>query len=294
MRVAFVGLGRMGHAMAARLLACGHDLVVFNRTRAKADDVVAAGAAWAGSPRAAAAGADVVMVMVSDDDASRSVWRGSDGILAAALAPGTLAMGCSTLSHGWVLELSAAAAAGGLRFLDSPVTGLPEAAAAGELTLLIGADADDVAAAEPVLRSIASGWFHFGAPGTGTAYKLIINLMGAVQIAAAAEGLALAERAGLDLEQVAQAISSGQAASPQVVRNSRRMVAGDHDRDIVFSARLRRKDAGYGVRLAEELRLGTPLGLAALQGLDTLIELGLGDHNESAVLEVARAQTVSG
>jgi 3-hydroxyisobutyrate dehydrogenase len=112
--------------------------------------------------------------------------------------------------------------------------------------------------------------------------------MGAVQIAAAAEALALAQRAGLDLAQVARAIASGQAASPQVVRNSRRMVAADHDRDVVFSGRLRRKDAAYGVRLAETLDVVAPLGRAALDGLDRLLSLGLGDQNESAIVEVAR------
>lgn len=129
---------------------------------------------------------------------------------------------------------------------------------------------------------------HFGPVGAGTAYKLIINLMGAVQIAAAAESLALAERAGLDVDQVARAIASGQAASPQVVRNSRRMVDGGHDRDVVFPGRLRRKDAAYGVRLADSLGVSAPLGRAALAGLDQLVCRGLGAQNESAIVEVAR------
>jgi 3-hydroxyisobutyrate dehydrogenase len=112
--------------------------------------------------------------------------------------------------------------------------------------------------------------------------------MGAVQIAAAAEGMALAERAGLDLDQVARAIAAGQAASPQVVRNSRRMADGDHDHDVVFSGRLRRKDADYGVRLADTLGVTAPFGRAALDGLDQLVSMGLGDQNESSIIEVAR------
>jgi 3-hydroxyisobutyrate dehydrogenase len=112
--------------------------------------------------------------------------------------------------------------------------------------------------------------------------------MGAVQIAAAAEAMALAERAGLDLDQVALAIASGQAASPQVMRNSRRMADGDHDRNVVFSGRLRRKDAAYGVALAEELGLAAPFGRTALTALDQLLERGLGEANESSIIEVAR------
>lgn len=286
--VALVGLGRMGAGMAGRLLAAGHELTVHNRTPEKTAALLDVGARLAGSPREAADGASAVVVMVSDDEASRSVWLGTDGVLVAEPAPGALAIECSTLSHGWVLELAAEVRGRGLRYLDCPVTGLPDSAAAGELTLLVGADASDLAEAMPVLQPLSRDLLHFGPVGAGTAYKLIINLMGAVQIAAAAEGMALAERAGLDLDLVAAAIASGQAASPQVVRNSRRMADDDHERDIVFSGRLRHKDADYGVRLADVLGLAAPLGREALAGLQQLLDLGLGEQNESRIIDVAR------
>lgn len=287
-RIAFVGLGRMGRGMAARLLGAGHDVTVFNRTQIKASDVLDQGARWAPSPRQAADGADAVVAMVSDDHASRVVWLGPDGALAADVAPGAFAVECSTLSHSWVLELAEAARGQGMRFLDCPVTGLPVAAAAGALTLLVGADPGDLADADPLLTPLAHQRLHFGPVGAGTAYKLIVNLMGAVQIGAVAEAMALAERAGLDLALVARAISSGQAASPQVVRNSVRMAAGDHERDVVFSGRLRRKDTAYALALADELGLAAPFGRAALDGLDRLLSAGLGEANESGVIEVAR------
>jgi 3-hydroxyisobutyrate dehydrogenase len=287
-RVAFIGLGRMGRGMAGRLLAAGHDVVVHNRTRDKAAELLTAGARWADSPAEAVAGVEAVLVMVSDDEASRGVWLGADGVLAGEPAPDALAVECSTLSHDWVLELAAAATARHLRYLDAPVTGLPDAAAAGQLTLLVGGEPADVAAAEPLLRELSVDRVHFGPVGAGTAYKLVINLMGAVQIAAAAEGMAMAERAGLDLGLVAATIAGGQAASPQVVRNTRRMVAGDHGSDVVFSGHLRRKDAAYGVRLAETLGIGAPFGRMALDGLDALVAAGLGDQNESSIIEVAR------
>ena len=287
-RVAFIGLGRMGHGMASRLLAAGHEVVVANRTQDRAAELVATGARWAGSPEAAADGAEAVFSMVSDDEASRSVWLGPGGVLAATVAPGALAVECSTLSHRWVLELAAAAAARGMRYLDCPVTGLPEAAAAGALTLLVGARPDDLDEAEALLAALATRTVRFGPVGAGTAYKLIVNLMGAVQIGAVAEAMALAERAGLDLGQVARAISSGQAASPQVVRTSARMAAGDHGREVVFSGRLRHKDARYGVELATELGLDARFGRTALDGLDELLAAGLGEANESSIIEVAR------
>jgi 3-hydroxyisobutyrate dehydrogenase len=287
-RVAFIGLGRMGRGMAGRLVAAGHDVVVHNRTRDKAAELLTAGARWADSPAEAVAGVEAVLVMVSDDEASRGVWLGADGVLAGEPAPDALAVECSTLSHDWVLELAAAATARHLRYLDAPVTGLPDAATAGQLTLLVGGEPADVAAAEPLLRELSVDRVHFGPVGAGTAYKLVINLMGAVQIAAAAEGMAMAERAGLDLGLVAATIAGGQAASPQVVRNTRRMVAGDHGSDVVFSGHLRRKDAAYGVRLAETLGIGAPFGRMALDGLVALVAAGLGDQNESSIIEVAR------
>lgn len=287
-KLAFLGTGRMGSGMAGRLLAAGHQVTVHNRSPAKAAALVRAGALQATSPREAVAGAEAVLVMVSDDDASAAVWTGVDGVLSGDPAPGALAIECSTLSHGWVLELAGLVRDRGLRYLDCPVTGLPDAAAEGRLTLLIGAAEADLATATPLLEAVSAERLHFGPVGAGTAYKLIVNLMGAVQIAGVAEGMAMAERAGLDLGLVARAIASGQAASPQVVRNAGRIVAGDHADEVVFSGRLRRKDADYGVRLAAELGLDARLGSVALDGLDRLLAAGLGDHNESAIVEVAR------
>lgn len=228
--------------------------------------------------------------MVADDDASRQVWTGSTGILAAKFAPDALAIECSTLSYEWVTELAAHAAAHGLRYVDSPVTGLPAAAAAGELTLLVGADPLNLERARPLLSAFSNRIFHFGDIGSGTAYKLIINLIGAVQIASAAEGLALAERAGLDLEKVAEAMATSQAASPQVVRNVRRMVRDDPERDVVFTAALRLKDVEYALRLAGRLRTAAPFGEVARAGLTQLSAQGRSHVNESAIIEVSRSR----
>ncbi|HEY3338609.1 MAG TPA: NAD(P)-dependent oxidoreductase [Propionicimonas sp.] len=286
-RAAMIGLGRMGSGMAGRLLAAGHEVAVANRTPGRAAGLVAAGALLASTAAEAATGADAVIVMVSDDEASRAVWEGPEGAL-AGLAPGALAIECSTLSADRVRELAAVAKDLDLRYVDAPVTGLPDAAAAGELTLLVGAEPDDLEAARPFLEPLAAQILHFGPVGAGTAYKLIVNLIGAVQIAGVAEGLALAERVGLDLEQVVAALAIGQAASPQVVRNSVRMAASDHGEKVVFSGRLRRKDAAYAMALAQELGVGAPFGRVALDGLDDLLASGLGDANESAIIEIAR------
>lgn len=285
-KVAFIGIGKMGLGMAGRLLAAGHDLTVFNRTAAKAEPLVRLGARLAASPREACNGAEAVFAMTADDASSRAVWLGAEGILAASRAPRGFAIECSTLSHDWVMELAGHAAARGWRYLDAPVTGLPHDAANGALTLLVGGSADDLQAARDLLGAISHSVIRFGPVGAGTAYKLIINLIGAVQIASAAEGLALAERAGLDASVVAGAVATSQAASPQVVRNIRRMVDDDHHHDVVFTPALRLKDVEYGLRLAEKLGFRAPFGEVAADLLRRLCELGLTEMNESKIIDV--------
>lgn len=289
-RVAFLGLGRMGSSMASRLLDCGYQVQVFNRTASRADRLIGRGARWHSCAREACAGVDAIVSMLADDLASRSMWCGPDGALAARPAPGTLAIECSTLSYEWVQDLGAEARSQGLRYIDSPVTGLPSAAASGKLTMLVGAGGEDLAEARPILQHLSERIVHFGGVGTGTAYKLLVNLLGAVQIASTAETMALAERIGLDLHTVAEAIATGQAASPQVVRNARRMVTAKSDQSVIFTPKLRLKDVEYALELARTLRLGTPFGQAAARSYRQLNALGYGEANESEVIEVARNQ----
>jgi 3-hydroxyisobutyrate dehydrogenase len=286
-KVAFLGLGNMGAGMAARLLSVGHDLTVYNRNAARTAPLMAAGARAASTPREACAGADAAFSMTADDESSHQVWLGESGGL-AGLAPGAFVIECSTVSHDWALQLAQAAQSRGLRYLDAPVTGLPDAAAAGALTLLVGAGGEDLESARPLLAPLADRVLHFGAVGAGTAYKLIINLVGAVQIGSAAEGMALAERAGLTAGAVGAAFETSQAASPQVVRNLRRFVAGDHDRNVVFSAALRLKDVEYALRLARKLGLDCAYGEVAARTLRCLAAAGYAGENESRIIDVMR------
>jgi 3-hydroxyisobutyrate dehydrogenase-like beta-hydroxyacid dehydrogenase len=263
-KVAFIGLGRMGHGMAGRYLDGGFTVAVWNRSKAKADDLITRGARWAHSPADAADGADAVVTMVADDEASRAVWLGNDGAAMTA-DTGTLAIECSTVSYRHALDLARELRDRSLIYIDSPVTGLPDAAASGKLTLLVGAEPADLERARPYLVPLSTTIRHFGAVGTGTVYKLINNLMGAIQIAGIAEGLAIAEQAGLDMKLVLEAVETGVAASPQVIRHSKRMVARNFS-GATFTAALRHKDAAYAVALAESLLSDVPLmGRAAVQ-----------------------------
>jgi 3-hydroxyisobutyrate dehydrogenase len=282
--VAFIGLGRMGHGMAGRYLDAGFTLAIWNRSKSKASDLIARGARWATSPADAADGADAVVTMVADDAASRAVWLGKDGVTGTAKA-GTLAIECSTVSHGHALDLARELRGRGLIYIDSPVTGLPDAAAAGKLTMLVGAELADLDSARPYLAPLSTTIRHFGAVGSGTVYKLINNLMGAIQIAGLAEGLAIAEQAGLDMKLVLETIETGVAASPQVIRHSKRMVARDFG-GASFAAALRHKDAVYAVALAESLLSSVPLmGRAAVQAYDRARAYAP-DEDEGKMIEV--------
>ena len=282
-RVAFIGLGRMGHGMAGRYLEAGFKVAVWNRSEAKAEDLIARGAQWATSPEDAAIDADAVVTMVADDEASRAVWLTRDGA-AANMKAGTLAIECSTVSYRHALDMARELRGRGLVYIDCPVTGLPEAAAAGKLTLLVGADAADLDKARPYLAPLSTTIRHFGAVGTGTVYKLINNLIGAVQSASLAEGIAIAEQAGLDMKLVAEAMATGAVASPQVVRHSKRMVERDFS-GASFTAALRRKDAAYAVTLAETLLPGVPVGRAALAVYDKATAHAA-DDDEGKMIEI--------
>lgn len=288
--VAFIGLGRMGHGMAARYLDVGFTLAVWNRSRDKADDLIARGARRAESPADAARNADAIVTMVADDAASQLVWTGKDGITETARS-GALAIECSTVSYRHVIDMARVLTTRGLRYIDCPVTGLPEAASAGKLTLLVGADTDNLEAARPFLAPLGETIRHFGAVGAGTVFKLINNLMGAVQIASLAEGLRIAEQAGLDMRLVQQSLASGAVASPQVVRHSARMVARDFA-GASFTAALRHKDASYAIALAESLGLDLTVAGAAV---DTYARAAadMPDDDEGRLIDIINASPVA-
>jgi 3-hydroxyisobutyrate dehydrogenase-like beta-hydroxyacid dehydrogenase len=288
-KVAFIGLGRMGHGMAGRYLDNGFGVAVWNRSKSKAEDLIARGAQWATSPEDAAIDADAVVTMVADDEASQAVWLTRDGA-AATMKAGTLAIECSTVSYNHALEMAHTLRERGLIYIDSPVTGLPDAAAAGKLTLLVGADPADLERARPYLEPLATTIRHFGAVGSGTVYKLINNMMGAIQIAGVAEGLAIAEQAGLDMKLVLEAIETGVAASPQVIRHARRMVARNFA-GASFTSALRHKDAAYAVALAESLLADAPLlGRAAVAAYSKAKAYAPDDDEGKMIEIVSRAK----
>lgn len=287
-KIGFIGLGNMGVGMASRLLAAGHELSVYNRTKSKAENLVHKGAVLTDTPRMAAQGADAIIAMVSDDIASRDIWRGENGALSAAVPDQAIIIECSTLSYDWVMQLSKVATEHGFSYLDCPVTGLPDAAASGLLTLFLGGDQATIERAQPFLTPVSKSQLHFGGIGSGTAYKLIVNLMGSIQITATAEALLLAEKAGLDLKLVGRALAMGAAGSPNVIRSSEQMIDSYHEENVLFNAALRLKDSIYGVELAKYFGQDAALGEIAREVFQKTVDAGYGKHAESKIIDVLK------
>ena len=288
-KIAFLGIGNMGAGMAGRLVIAGYKVHIYNRTPEKMDYLAKQGAIISKTPKQAAEGAEAVFSMVGDDEASKAMWFGETGALAAITKQNAFMIECSTLSYSWVIELAKAAQKKNLRYIDCPVTGIPSTAKTGELTLLIGANNTDLADIELLLNPISKAKIHFGGIGTGTSYKLMINLIGAVQIASIAEGMLIAEKAGLDLQTVANAISCGAAASPQVIRTSNKMAKDEHNKNITFSGQLRLKDIVYALNMAKTLGQKTPFGDTARDAFQLLTDAGLKELSETKVIDVLRS-----
>ena len=284
-RIAFLGLGIMGGGMTRRLLGAGFAVTVYNRSRARAEPLATAGARVAGSPREAAIGADIMFSMVADDAASRAMWLGPDGAVAGA-ARGAVLVECSTLTVAWVRELAQAAAARGAEFVDAPVTGSKNQAAAGELNFLVGGSAAALEKIRPALAPMSRSITHLGPTGSGALVKLINNFMCGVQLASAAEALAWIEQSGLDRAKALGVPLDGAPASPLVKTVTARMVANDFAPN--FLLKLMTKDLGYAVQ--ESAARGQPLATAAaaLEVFHRAIAAGHGDKDMSAVVESLR------
>ncbi len=284
-QVAFLGLGGMGTAMARNLRKAGFPLTVYNRTPARAEALAVEGIARADTPCEAARKAEVIISMVGNDQASQQVWLGQDGALAGA-RPGAVLIECSTLSLAWVRELAALAATRNLAFLDAPVTGSKPAAEARQIGLFVGGDAAVMQQVQPVLAAMSQFQSHMGESGAGTKMKLVINLIIGLHAEALAEGLNLAEQAGLDMEQVIPLLANGGVGSPVVKMKIEPMVRRQYQ--SLFALRWLHKDLTYALRFADELNLPMPALATAREIYRLAGNLGLNDADFSAVIEVLR------
>jgi 3-hydroxyisobutyrate dehydrogenase len=284
-RLAFLGLGIMGAPMARRLLDGGFDLTVWNRSPHRAAPLAAAGARVTDSPATAVRGAEVVVSMVADDVASRQVWLGEEGAL-AAMTPGALAIESSTLTVEWIRELGATAASHGAGFLDAPVTGTRVHAEQGQLNFLVGGEPAAVELAGPLFAAMGRGFVHLGAVGSGALLKLINNFMCGVQVATLAEALAMAERGGLDSRVAGEVLAAGSPGSPLVKMIVQRMIARDYSPNFLMPLMV--KDLGYAIDIFSAAGIELADARAARQRFVAAVAAGLHDQDIAAVIEPLR------
>jgi len=271
--------------MAGCLLKAGFPLTVYNRTAAKASRFADMGARIASSPAEAAVGANVVITMLSDDDASREAWLGRNGALAAASGSAIL-VESSTVSPGWISELANQASARRLNLLDAPVTGSRVQAEQGQLTFLVGGSEEALAQASPVLRAMSKDIVHLGPVTSGARMKLINNFLCGVQIASLAEAMAWIERSGLDREKALNVLNNGAPGSPLLRTVSARMTNRDYT--VNFFLELMAKDLKYAGAEASKSGVNLESASAAVGLFRRAIQSGHGEQDMSSVVEALR------
>jgi 3-hydroxyisobutyrate dehydrogenase-like beta-hydroxyacid dehydrogenase len=283
-RVAFLGLGRMGAPMAARL--SDFDLTVWNRT--PRPERVPAGATIADTPSAAVADADVVVTMVADGGALIALIEGPDGVLSGDLAAGAVLVDMSTIGPSAAHDVASRAARAGIAFLDAPVSGSTPAAQSGQLVAMVGGPARALERVRPVLAAMTREQLHLGETGTGAAMKLALNLALAVTNQTIAETLLLAERAGIARAAAYDVLEAGALASPYV-GYKRAAFEDPEGSPVAFSIELMRKDVRLALELARRAGLDLPAGQSAAAGLDRALDGGLGDADLVSVLRALDA-----
>ena len=284
-RIGFIGLGTMGSAMAANIVRAGFPLTVWNRTVGRAPELADLGATFAATAAEVAAASDIVVVCVSDTPDVEAVLFGPDGVTAGA-QEGTLIIDCSTIAPSGSWNFAERLDGLGLVFVDAPVSGGSEGARSATLTIFVGGHERDVERARPVLTAIGRTITHVGPIGAGQAVKAVNQVILAGAYLGVAEGIVLAMKAGLDAQQVIDALGAGAAQSWVLANRSRRMV--DNDYPLGFKLALHRKDLGIALGLADQLGASLPLAALTAALESGLIAQGHGDEDMSALARAIR------
>lgn len=283
MRVGVVGLGIMGAPMAMHLHKAGLLAAVYNRTRSKAEPFQKLGVYVADSPADLARRVDVVIVMVSDAPDVEQVLFGQSGVVEGA-RPGLVVVDMSTNSPDWARRFAEGLAKHGIKFLDAPVTGGQKAAVEGTLTIMVGGDEALFRQLEPVFKAFGKTIVYAGPVGYGQAMKLVNQIVIALNTVAMVEGLRLAKALGLDLEKVAQVLSSGSARSGSIELYLPKLLRGDMSPG--FKAAHLKKDLAYALELAHRMNLFVPGASLALELYKKMVERGLGELGIHALGEI--------
>jgi len=272
----------MGRPMGMNLLKAGYPLTVWNRTASRADELVAAGAKLAKSPKEVAGGCDFLLTMVSDPPALEEILWSPEGAM-QSLKRGSIYVDSSTVSPTLARKIAAACAERGVRYLDAPVTGGDWGAKKGELVFMIGGDAATLKEAEPIFNVMGKKLFHLGPNGAGQTIKLAMNAILALQVDALAEALALTTRAGIPGEKLVEVMQSSMARSGVLDVKAPNLLKGEYVPS--FPLRLMHKDLGLALDLANQLGVALPATAAAREIYNAVKGAAKEDLDYSAVMK---------
>jgi 3-hydroxyisobutyrate dehydrogenase len=253
--IGFIGLGVMGRSMARHLRNAGHELVVYNRTRARADEVIALGAQWADSPADVARQSDVIITMVGYPSDVKQIYFGDDGLIANA-RDGALLIDMTTSTPGLARDIATAAAQRGLAALDAPVSGGDIGAREARLTIMCGGDQSAFDRAMPLFQTIGKTMKLMGPAGAGQHTKMCNQIAIAAGMLGVCEALAYANGAGLDQTAMIETISTGAAASWSLSNYGPRIIKGDFAPGFYVKHFI--KDMEIAVQSADEMGLDVP------------------------------------
>jgi len=279
----FVGLGTMGGGVVRRLLAAGHAVTVWNRTREKAEPLLEAGARWADSPRSVAERSDIVFTMVKNTAAVQAVAEGPDGIL-AGLGPGKVYVDMSTASPANTRALAETVVAVGAQMLDAPVSGSVITLEEGKLSIMVGGERETFERVKPVLEAIGPRVFHLGPNGAAVTMKIAINLSLAVQMLAFSEGVLLAEKTGIAREQAVEVMLASVIASPMVAYRGPFVL--EQPDEAWFDCRMMQKDMNLALELGRELEVPLPTTAVTNELLTAANAMGIGDRDFAVLFDV--------
>jgi 3-hydroxyisobutyrate dehydrogenase len=284
MIIGWIGLGNMGVPMASNLLSTGYAVRVWNRSPEKAAPLVALGAKQTESLAQLVDECDVLFTMVSDDEAVKAIYTGTDGLLSARVS-GKLAIDMSTIAPETSRFLAEQSKKAGLRFLDAPVSGSVGPAKEAQLVIMVGGEKADYDVAKPMLDKLGKAAVYLGSHGAGTSAKLAINLLLGITVQGVAETLLFARSLGIDTEQMLEIISQSAVGTPLIRGKAASILADD------FPAAFALKHMAKDLRLAREAGVATPLAESAQATYRHALEEGLGELDLMAILRHLKGAT---
>jgi 2-hydroxy-3-oxopropionate reductase len=279
--VGFIGLGIMGKPMAKNLIEAGHELVVFNRTQSKAEELAGDGATVAGSPREVAERSDVIITMLPDSPQVEEVLVGENGVL-EGIKEGALVVDTSTISPVVTEELAAKVKEKGASMLDAPVSGGDVGAIEGTLSIMVGGSEEDFERARPLFEAMGKTVTHVGETGAGQVVKAANQIVVALTIEAVSEALVLGSKGGVAPEKILDVLGGGLAGNKVMEVKREKMLT--HSFDPGFRIELHHKDLGIALAAGREYGVTLPVTAVVDQMLQELKMKGRGDRDHSALL----------